>query len=92
MADEFEWDTQKAAANLAKHKTSFEMAREALKDPLAIEWLEGREHGEERFNALGVVDNRVLFIVYAVRHGTTRIISARPAAPNERRRYHEGER
>ena len=91
MADaEFEWDDKKAAANLAKHKVSFEVAREAFDDPLAVEWFEGYEYGEERFNIVGFVAHRLLFVAYTIRNGTTRIISARPATPHEKRIYHEG--
>jgi uncharacterized DUF497 family protein len=43
MAEEFEWDPSKAAANLAKHKVSFEVAREAFNDPFSVAWLESYE-------------------------------------------------
>jgi uncharacterized DUF497 family protein len=36
---EFEWDDQKAVDNYSKHGVSFEAAREAFKDPFAIESL-----------------------------------------------------
>jgi hypothetical protein len=90
MAEEFEWDPSKAAANLAKHKVSFEVAREAFNDPFSVAWLESDEHGEERYNLLGFVANRLLCIVYTSRNATTRIISARHATPYEKRIYHEG--
>jgi hypothetical protein len=32
----FEWDSQKAATNLRKHKVSFELACEAFFDPLSV--------------------------------------------------------
>jgi uncharacterized protein len=88
--DDFEWDDKKAAANLAKHKVSFEVAREAFDDPLAVEWFEDYEDGEERFNIVGFVGNRLLFVAYTMRNGTTRIISARPVTPHEKQLYHEG--
>jgi uncharacterized protein len=88
--DEFEWDARKAKANLAKHDISFQMAKEVFKDPAAIDWFEGHVDGEERFNILGVVDNRLLFVAYTLRNSTKRIISARPAVAYERRFYHEG--
>jgi uncharacterized protein len=90
MAEEFEWDPEKAAANLAKHNVSFEVAREAFDDPFAVGWLKGYEHGEERFNLVDFVANRLLFVVYTLRNGTTRIISARHATPYEKRIYHKG--
>jgi len=39
---------------------------------------------------LGMVDERLLFIAYTLRNDVIRIISARGAEPNERRRYDEG--
>ena len=40
MAIRYAWDPKKAAANRAKHGVSFEMAREAFKDPLAVRRME----------------------------------------------------
>jgi uncharacterized DUF497 family protein len=34
---EFEWDPVKAAQNEADHGVTFEMARDAFKDPFALE-------------------------------------------------------
>jgi uncharacterized DUF497 family protein len=86
--DQFEWDHDKAARNLAEHGVSFEAARRAFDDPFQIEWLDER-HDEVRFNLIGMVENRLLFVTYTIRDGRTRIISARGAEPYERRRYHE---
>ena len=84
----FQWDDAKAAANVAKHGISFEMAREAFKDPFIMEWLDNSQAADEpRFAALAMVEQRVLFIAYAIGGETIRIISARRAEPFERRRY-----
>jgi len=45
--------------------------------------------GERRFNAIGLVDGRMLFVAYALRGDVVRIISARGAEPHEKRKYHE---
>ncbi|NQU62699.1 MAG: BrnT family toxin [SAR324 cluster bacterium] len=34
---QFEWDTQKAESNLAKHEISFHEAGTVLSDPLALQ-------------------------------------------------------
>lgn len=87
--DAFEWDDAKAAANLAKHGVSFEMARDAFGDPFLIEWIdESANYGELRFCALGMVEGRLLFVAYTLRAGRVRIISARLAERGERRLYH----
>jgi uncharacterized DUF497 family protein len=59
-------------------------------DPFIIEWIdEGQDEREQRFSALGMVENRLLFVAYTMRGNAIRIISARRAEPFERRRYHE---
>lgn len=74
--DAVEWDVAKAAANDANHGVSFETAKKVFNDPLAIERLDDREdYGEDRFNILGIVDDRVLFVAYTLRNGTIRIIT-----------------
>ncbi len=44
---------------------------------------------ELRFNAIGLVDGRMLFVTYMMRGAVVRIISARGAEPHEKRKYHE---
>ncbi|HWK88370.1 MAG TPA: BrnT family toxin [Longimicrobium sp.] len=88
----FEWDTDKAAANFAKHGVSFLEAETLFSDPLAI-LHDDPEHSssEDRFVALGQSYlGRILFVVYAERRGVIRIISARKATAGERRAYEEG--
>ncbi|MGO9170810.1 MAG: BrnT family toxin [Rhodomicrobium sp.] len=87
--NDFEWDEKKAARNNAEHGISFEVARYVFDDPTAVEELDGREHyGEDRYNITGIVGGRLLVVTYTIRR-RTRIISARLAAPHERKRYHE---
>jgi uncharacterized protein len=65
------------------------MARDVFKDIFAIEWTDDRPvDAEERFITVGMVDGRLLFVVYSLRGERIRIISAREAEPRERRRYH----
>ncbi|MFM9850846.1 MAG: BrnT family toxin [Hyphomicrobiaceae bacterium] len=88
--DEFEWDDEKAQANLKEHGVSFEAAKLVFKDPFAFDWTDDREeYGEDRSCIIGAADGRILFVAYTERNGRTRIISARGAEPHERRQYHE---
>jgi hypothetical protein len=90
MSGEFEWDDAKAARNYADHGVTFETAKRVFNDPFATERLDDREdYGEDRFNIIGMVDDRILAVTYTLRNGTIRIISARGAEPHERRQYHE---
>ena len=54
-----------------------------------IEFDELDASGELRFNAIGLVDGRILFVTYTMRGAVIRIISARGAEPHEKRKYHE---
>jgi uncharacterized DUF497 family protein len=86
----FVWDPLKAAANLRKHGVSFEESTPVFDDPFALDDIDDRQdHGEERSNIIGMAGNRLLVVTYTLRGGETRIISARPAEPSERRRYHD---
>lgn len=94
----FEWDTQKAEANLKKHKVSFEEAKTIFNDPLLITFPdEEHSEAEERFISIGMsVTNRILLAVHTEREATEdlliiRIISCRKATASERRVYEEGE-
>lgn len=88
--DAFEWDEAKAAENEAKHGVAFEVVRGVFKDPFALDWLDERkDYGEARNVTIGMVESRLLYVVYTMRDEVIRIISARGAEPFERPRYHE---
>ena len=83
----FEWDPDKARANLRKHGVDFADAATIFDDPLAVTISdEGAE--ESRFVTIGSdAEARVLVVVYVWRGVRIRIISARRATRRERRRY-----
>ena len=85
---DFDWDPAKASANVAKHRVDFEWAIGVFDDPWAIDRDELAE-GEDRYNRIGMVANRLLVVTYTWRGETCRIISARLARSQERRMYHE---
>ena len=88
--DEFQWDDEKAAQNLATRGISFEVARLALDDAFAVERVDWRErYGQDRFILLGMVQGRLLVVAYSLRGERVCIISARYAVSRERGRYHE---
>lgn len=84
----FEWDADKEQRNIAKHRLDFRTASRIFLDPLLLEFEDDRHEEELRWNVIGVVDGRVLFVTYTERNGRIRIISARGAEPHERREYH----
>lgn len=87
----FEWDEKKARSNATKHDVTFEEAATLWTDPFALiapdpehssaeerEWIIGRSHTD-----------KILVVVFTIRGKTHRIISARKATRNEKRRYEE---
>ena len=90
--DDFEWDDAKAAANYARHGITFAMASDVFDDPFAIIELDDLRHDEDRYSVIGMVENYLLFVAYALRGDRVRIISARLAESYERRQYHEKSR
>ena len=87
---EFEWDKEKAEANVRKHGVSFIEASEAFKDPNAIEFFdEINSVNEIRFRLLAYSPKRLLFVGYTIRENETiRIITARKATAAEKRYYY----
>lgn len=92
MALEFEWDSRKAAANLAKHTVSFEDAATVFGDPLGRIMADPRHSAEEeRLVLLGLSQSKhLLAVMYVDRGKAIRIISARRATRRERRNYEAG--
>lgn len=84
--DEFEWDDRKAAANERKHEVSFEFARLAFDDPMAIDE-EDPDPDEARYNRLCCFDNSLVVVCYTDRGDRVRIISARKAHKHEQHIY-----
>jgi len=86
---DFEWDSAKELANRKKHGVDFRTAAKVFLDPHVIEFDDPDASDELRFNAIGLVDGRMLFVTYTMRATVVRIISARGAEPHEKRQYHE---
>lgn len=86
----FEWDEEKERINIRKHGISFQTAKYVFADEGCIEWYD-EEHSdcEDRYKALGKV-GKILLVVFTERGDSTRIISARLATAEERRRYWDG--
>ena len=86
---EFEWDPDKAAANIEKHGVEFSEAITVFSDPLELTIADpDHSEGEYRFLSIGVsMAGRLLVVAYTEREGRTRIINAREAIPKERKQY-----
>lgn len=86
---DFEWDSVKAASNLAKHGVSFAEAATVFADPMAVYLDDGSGIG--RMVIIGrSLRERVLYVVSVERRERDRIISARSATAAERAIYETG--
>jgi len=83
---DFEWDADKASANVSKHGVTFE---EAVTVFLDLDYLLIRDaDADDRFVAIGLSRRaRVLFVVHCERGDKVRVISARRATRRERETY-----
>ncbi len=93
MKPEFEWDKNKAAKNIRKHRVSFDEAKSVFNDPGLITVVD-EEHStdEERYITIGLSKNgRLLILAHTDREERIRIISARKATNKEEKFYEYSE-
>ncbi len=86
---QFEWDPEKAKQNYKKHRVYFEEATTVFYDPLSATF-DDPDHsiGELRLITVGFSSRgRLLVVSHTEREKNIRIISARTATAQERRRH-----
>ena len=89
MGIRFEWDSDKAAKNLRKHKVSFEEAATVFRDTLSVT-VPDPEHSaeEDRYITVGLSSRLRLLMVSHTEWGERiRIIGARELTHQERKDY-----
>jgi hypothetical protein len=89
---EFEWDSDKASSNIAKHGVPFEEAATVFGDPLSLTVYDpDHSQDEDRYITMGTsVENRLLLVAHTDRDDRIRVISARIATKRERKAYENG--
>ncbi len=87
----FEWDKAKNKINIRKRGLDFADAPEIFNGPMLIQLDTRQDYGEDRWIGLGLINNRVVVVVYTERDKgeTIRIISLRKALKYERKRFAE---
>jgi uncharacterized DUF497 family protein len=86
----FEWDRQKNQSNIAKHQLDFADAYKVFKLPLRVSLDSRQDNGEERWIGVGLLDGRVVVIVFTeIDDQTIRVISLRKALPYEQKSYEQ---
>ncbi len=76
---EIEFDPDKEAANLTKHKIS--LARAASFETRTVDWVV--RNGETRLYCLGILDGRIYSLTFTFRRNAVRAISLRRAHMKE---------
>jgi uncharacterized DUF497 family protein len=87
----FEWDSKKAAINIAKQSVSFAEATTIFGDKFSITIPDPKHSQKEaRFVTIGkTISAQVIVVVHTERGDKIRIISARQASRKERKTYEE---
>lgn len=87
---DFEWDEHKNKKNKQKHDIDFEEASKIFEDINRVVYPDQRkDYGEKRLIAIGVVFDLIYNVVFTIRNGIIRLISARRANKKERLFYFE---
>ncbi|KPA14187.1 protein containing DUF497 [Candidatus Magnetomorum sp. HK-1] len=84
----FIWDTQKNQKNIRKHKIDLRDAYLVFQNPILVNVDDREDYGEDRFIGIGLLDMRVVIIVFTeIDDETIRVISLRKAIRKERKQY-----
>ena len=87
----FDWDESNIDKNWNKHKVHYLECEEVFfNEPIVTKVEKRGTSQEERVSVLGVTnERRFLFLVFTIRKGRIRVISARNMNKKERKVYHE---
>lgn len=84
----YQWDPEKARANVNKHGVEFADAVGVFDDPEAITLEDPDAEGEQRFVSIGLdFLGRIIVVAYTYRGEDLRLISARKATKKEVKIY-----
>ncbi len=86
---EVEFDTDKDAANLAKHGVSLAHGAKVFDDGdvLIVPTIRDEDR-EDRYKAIGLIDGKLWTAIHVYRGNVVRFLSVRRSNPNEQRSYH----
>ncbi len=82
------WDEQKNEINLSRHNIDFADAHRIFLTPVLTALDDRYEYGEDRWAGLGLLDERIVKVIFTEPdEETRRIISVRKALQHERNQY-----
>ena len=86
----FEWDEDKSERCFTERGFDFAYVAQVFFDPNRVVKADTRRsYGEERYQVMGMVEQRLFVLVYTPRQGAMRIISARKANQREVHHYED---
>jgi len=86
----FKWDEQKNQANIKNHGMDFADAHMVFEYPMLVNLDDRQDYGEDRWTGVGLMDMRVVVIVFTEPdENTIRVFSFRKATSDERKRYEQ---
>jgi uncharacterized DUF497 family protein len=86
----FEWDDDKRRENVRKQGFDFVDAWKVFEAPMLTELDDREDYGEDRWVGIGLLEARVVVIVFTERgEDTIRVISLRKALTHERQKYEQ---
>lgn len=89
----FEWNEDKRKLNLENHGLDFIDAAQVWTSSKVIQQDNRKDYGEKRFIALGLLNQRIVVIVYALREiNKVRLISFRKANEREIKIYEKNDK
>lgn len=87
---DFDWDEEKNKENIRKHGFDFSDAWEIFEAPMRTALDLREDYGEDRWNGIGFLGNRIVIVTFSYRNeDTIRIISLRKALRYERKKFEE---
>lgn len=86
---EIEFDTDKDAANMAKHGVSLAYGAKVFDDGdvLIVPTIRDEDR-EDRYKAIGLIDGKLWTAILVYRGSVVRFLSVRRSNPSEQRSYH----
>lgn len=86
---EFDWDADKAKANLRKHGIDFVGIPDRFQGETVTVFADRFDYGEQRYVTFGILEGRILAVAHTESEEKIRVISARKATRNEQESYYK---
>jgi len=83
----YEWDESKLTQNLKNHKVHFSLSEQFEWKTAQVGPDRRKDYGELRYQAYGIIENRLYCLIFTPRNGNIRIISLRKANRREVKSY-----